>query len=229
MQPLDLVLDGSGRLLAAPGRERGDQRRMIVPQLGAAAAHQAGVMDHALALVPQRREHVGEPLIAAGGHDREMQLAVRLQEGRLARRIAGDETGVAHRIELAQPVDVGAPGRVARRGRLEHAAQRKNLADVAQRDRLHQVAAARQRLHPAALAEAYQRAADRRLAEPVARGKLGLRHARSRRDAARHDVGAQHLEGDRALLRFGVGNRFLDQPGGIKHRAFPFPVDTQPA
>ena len=51
---------------------------MVVAQVVAVATQKSGVVDRALGLVPQRLERTAQVAIAAGKHDGEMELAMRL-------------------------------------------------------------------------------------------------------------------------------------------------------
>ena len=182
--------------LVAVARLQGAEQRAVLvarSQAAPAGAGAQGDQARALAVVQQPRDDERRPAVAARGGDADVDGAVGLHEAIDRGRVVEVERRLRARAQVGELVGRDPPGRGRRGGWLEQQAQVVDLADVADRERGDDVAAAGLGQDQALRAQARERGADRGLGEPEARDELRLGHRRSRLELEAHDRVAQPL------------------------------------
>src|SRR5690625_2386215 len=158
-------------------------------------------MEHPFELDQGLVQHGDQTIISACSRDGEMELAVSLQEDRLAVLVAGLIIRIAEPIKPVEISRIHLACRKLDAGDLDDLAKLKEIVQIAKRDRLGAISLTPDRLQKSEQRQPVDRGTRRSPPDIKLRGKLGLGHDRARHDFTTDDRLADGIEGFIALTQ----------------------------
>ena len=161
---------------------------MDMVELGGPVLHPQAEMDDPLMLLDQGGDHPGQPLIPASSRDIGVERVIRLAIGIVRRGIPGSVAGLNLGLKRAQDLGIDAARGKTRGLDLQQQAELKDLANILERDRRHDIAQSPARQHKFLLPQPPQGMADRGLSQAKALNQHAFGNLRTRGEAAEEDL-----------------------------------------